>query len=309
MPGPLVIPAIAAGSQLLGQAVNAISQSGINKKTREWNEQMYNRQRQDALADWARTNEYNSPLAQMQRLREAGLNPHLVYGGGANSVSAPIRSTDVKTWNPQAPAFNFGQIFDQYMQSKQAGASIDIMQEQKQKIKAEVNQIDANTLRILADTTGKDITNKYLAQNIESQIAQRDASRVKLQTDTSIALDRNEREALRNSKNIEYTTQQIIESKQRVSKSQQEIENLKEAKNVLIQEGVLKKIEAMHQQMGIDNSFTTTEWIIAQFIYDPKAGVEKINQYIKALEYISKEGIKTTGKSLLDLAQSIFGIK
>jgi urease gamma subunit len=306
---PLTLPVASLIAGITGAAANTFSTLSTNKAQRKWNEAMYNRQREDALADWARTNQYNSPLAQMQRLREAGLNPHLAYGGGPNSVSAPIRGTDAKTWNPQAPAFNFGQIADQYMNAKQAGASIDIMQEQKQKIKAEVNQIDANTLRILSDTTGKDITNKYLAQNIESQIAQRDASKVKLETDTAIALDRNEREALRNSKNIEYTTQQIIESKQRVAKSQQEIENLKEAKNVLVQEGILKKIEAMHQQMGIDNSFTTTEWLIAQFIYDPKTATEKLNNYIKALEYISKEGIKTTGKSLLELAQSIFGIK
>lgn len=306
---PITLPVATLLAGLGNAAGNTVSQLATNAAQRKWNEAMYKRQREDALADWARTNEYNSPLNQMARLKAAGLNPHLIYGGGPGNVSAPIRSSDTKTWNPQAPAFNFGQIIDQYMQSKQVGASIDVMQEQKQKIKAEVNQIDANTIRILKDATGKDITNKFLAQNIESQIANRDAGTQKLITDTAIALDRNEREALRNTKNLEYTTQQIIESKQRVSKSQQEIENLKEAKNVLIQEGVLKKIEAMHQQMGIDNSFTTTEWIIAQFIYDPKAGVEKINQYIKALEYISKEGIKTTGKSLLDLAQSIFGIK
>jgi urease gamma subunit len=306
---PITLPVATLLAGITGAGANTLSTLSTNRAQRRWNEAMYNRQREDALADWARTNEYNSPLNQMARLKAAGLNPHLIYGGGPGNVSSPVRSSDAKTWNPQAPAFNFGQIVDQFMQSKQAGASIDVMQEQKQKIKAEVNQIDANTLRILADTTGKDISNKYLAQNIESQIANRDAGTQKLATDTAIALDRNEREALRNSKNLEYTTQQIIESKQRVSKSQQEIENLKEAKNVLIQEGVLKKIEAMHQQMGIDNSFTTTEWLIAQFIYDPKAGVEKINQYIKALEFISKEGIKTTGKSLLDLAQSIFGIK
>ena len=70
MPGPLVIPAVMAGSQLLGQGINAISQSGINKKTRQWNEQMYARQRADALADWQRQNEYNSPAAQMQRYAE-----------------------------------------------------------------------------------------------------------------------------------------------------------------------------------------------------------------------------------------------
>jgi len=304
---PLTLPVASLIAGIAGAGANTFSTLSTNKAQRKWNENMYNRQREDALADWARTNQYNSPLAQMQRFKEAGLNPNLIYGQTNNAQ--PVRNTDVKSWNPQAPAFNLGQIADQYMQAKQAGASIDIMQEQKQKIKAEVNQIDANTLRILSDTTGKDISNKFLAQNIESQIAQRDASKVKLQTDTAIALDRNEREALRNSKNLEYTSQQILESKQRVAKSEQEVENLKEAKKVLIEEGNLKKIEAMHQQMGIDNSFTTTEWLIAQFVYDPKGATEKLNNYIKALEYITKEGIKTTGKNLLELAQSIFGIK
>lgn len=306
---PLTLPVASLIAGLGSAAGNTLSQLTTNAAMRKWNEKMYNRQREDALADWARTNEYNSPLNQMARLKAAGLNPHLIYGGGPGNVSSPVRSSDTKTWNPQAPAFNFGQIIDQYMQSKQAGASLDIMQEQKQKIKAEVNQIDANTLRILEDTTGKSINNKFLAQNIESQIANRDAGTQKLITDTALALNRDEREALRNSKNLEYTTQQIIESKQRVAKSKEEIENLKEARNVLVQDGVLKKIEAMHQQMGIDNSFTTTEWIIAQFIYDPKTAIEKVNRYIQGLEYISKEGIKTTGKSLLSLAQSIFGIK
>ena len=49
MPGPLLAPALIAGSQLLGQGINALSQSGMNKKTREWNERMYGMQRQHAL--------------------------------------------------------------------------------------------------------------------------------------------------------------------------------------------------------------------------------------------------------------------
>lgn len=35
------------------------------------------------LEMWQRQNEYNSPSAQMQRLKDAGLNPHLVYGSGS----------------------------------------------------------------------------------------------------------------------------------------------------------------------------------------------------------------------------------
>lgn len=37
---------------------------------------------------WNRQNEYNDPSAQMERLKAAGLNPHMVYGNGAVGNSA-----------------------------------------------------------------------------------------------------------------------------------------------------------------------------------------------------------------------------
>jgi hypothetical protein len=37
---------------------------------------------------WQEMNKYNAPAAQMSRLAEAGLNPHLVYGSGGASVTA-----------------------------------------------------------------------------------------------------------------------------------------------------------------------------------------------------------------------------
>lgn len=41
---------------------------------------------------WNKQNEYNHPLAQMARLKEAGLNPNLVYGGSSGSVSGDAGS-------------------------------------------------------------------------------------------------------------------------------------------------------------------------------------------------------------------------
>ena len=82
-----------AAADNINTAANVIAQSSTNRKTREWNEKMYAMQRQDALADWRMQNEYNHPSAQMARLREAGLNPNLVYGKGADAtMAAPIRS-------------------------------------------------------------------------------------------------------------------------------------------------------------------------------------------------------------------------
>ena len=129
MPLPAAaLPAlITAGTSV----VNAISQGATNKKTREWNEAMYQKQRTDALADWARTNEYNAPLQQMARLKEAGLSPHLIYGGGANSISQPVRSTDTKSWSPNAPQIDGGQIVSQYFGVQQQQNALEIQDLQK----------------------------------------------------------------------------------------------------------------------------------------------------------------------------------
>ena len=40
------------------------------------------------LEQWNRANEYNLPVNQMARLKQAGLNPNLVYGSGAGQVQA-----------------------------------------------------------------------------------------------------------------------------------------------------------------------------------------------------------------------------
>jgi len=121
---------ITAAASLASTGINAITQGSLNKKTRQWNEAMYQKQRTDALADWARTNEYNAPLQQMARLKEAGLSPHLIYGGGANSISQPVRSTDTKSWSPNAPQIDGGQIVSQYFGVQQQQNALEIQKKQ-----------------------------------------------------------------------------------------------------------------------------------------------------------------------------------
>jgi len=127
---PIPIPAITAAASLATTGINALSQGSLNKKTRQWNEAQYQRQRTDALSDWARTNEYNSPLQQMARFKEAGLSPHLIYGGGANSISQPVRSTDTKSWSPNAPQIDGGQIVSQYFGVQQQQNALEIQKQQ-----------------------------------------------------------------------------------------------------------------------------------------------------------------------------------
>lgn len=85
------------------QAAGVYASGEMNRRTLRWNEKMYERQKADSLELWNRQNEYNSPTAQMERLREAGLNPNLVYGKGADNTAMAIQRPDVKPWNPKAP--------------------------------------------------------------------------------------------------------------------------------------------------------------------------------------------------------------
>ena len=152
---------ISAGSS----AANALSQGATNRKTREWNEAMYKKQREDALADWARTNEYNAPLQQMARLKEAGLSPHLIYGGGANSISQPVRSTDTKSWSPNAPQIDGSQIVSQYFGVQQQQNALEIQKQQIAGLKLD-NEYKNQTLPDRTQTPG--LTNARILEQTDN---------------------------------------------------------------------------------------------------------------------------------------------
>lgn len=95
---PTVSSAVSAGGSLIGSVVGSISQAVQNKQTRDfnreeaekqrlWNEKMYNEQNAWNMEMWNKTNEYNTPENQVNRLREAGLNP-LFYGLDGSSASS-----------------------------------------------------------------------------------------------------------------------------------------------------------------------------------------------------------------------------
>ncbi|WNK13143.1 MAG: DNA pilot protein [Microvirus sp.] len=73
---------------------NGIQQGRANRQ----NQQNMMTQRQWALDDWNRQNDYNSPAKQMQRYKDAGLNPNLIYG--QSNTTAPVRTSDTAKIQP-----------------------------------------------------------------------------------------------------------------------------------------------------------------------------------------------------------------
>lgn len=74
------------GGNVLGSVIGGWSSTYAQKKQDSYNRQAatteYERSKEATQEAWDRETEYNAPIAQMQRLKEAGLNPNLVYGTG-----------------------------------------------------------------------------------------------------------------------------------------------------------------------------------------------------------------------------------
>lgn len=107
--------------------------------------------RKNALADWNRQNAYNNPKQQMQRYKEAGLNPNLIYTQQNNAQ--PVRSTDYVA--PQAP--DFQGVLAKSNQIKLQDQQLKNLALQNDAIKAQINKTNADALYVASNTKFKDI--------------------------------------------------------------------------------------------------------------------------------------------------------
>lgn len=84
--------------QIGGQHMANQANEGLAERQASWNlEQQQNQQRYDRRM-WDLSNQYNSPLEQMARFKQAGLNPHLIYGKGTAGNTTALKSPDVKPY-------------------------------------------------------------------------------------------------------------------------------------------------------------------------------------------------------------------
>lgn len=150
MPLPLAVPIAMGAASLVGSIFNTSAQAKANKQSERFAREMYQRQKDDNLAFWEKQNAYNDPSAQMNRLANAGLNPHLVYGNGADVKAGPIQTASAPSWTPKAPQSDAGRIL--------GGTMADIYDiEQK---KANIAQTNAQTQSILSNTANRDFLNQ-----------------------------------------------------------------------------------------------------------------------------------------------------
>lgn len=87
-----------AGNNIFSTIMNQVN----SERQRNWSEKMYANQNAWNEEMWNKQNEYNSPVNQVKRLEEAGLNP-LFYGLDGNSTNNLIAAQPLGYERAQAP--------------------------------------------------------------------------------------------------------------------------------------------------------------------------------------------------------------
>lgn len=217
-------------------AVGAIGSSLISNVGAKQRQNLANRQN---VEFWNMQNKYNTPKAQMERLKEAGLNPNLIYGSGQTNtgVAGSIAASKPAPYNIQNPV--------------PAAIAAGMYTPQKA-------YVEAKTVSTIKESGIKgvelDLAKGNLKNNLElNRIATENAA-----------------EALYQQKiksNIASETERAIINQQIEKLANQKIIN----KNLNLDQEV-KKLQARNAERGVMTNYTFLERLLALFLQ--KSGID-----------------------------------
>lgn len=233
------------------RAINA--QKEENALARKWNEVMYDKAVANNRQDVADMRAYNDPKAVMNRLRGAGLNPDLMYGGGPGSlVQAQVgNSASAPEYSPS----NMGSLASSFPTVGEiAGQSISAALDNSIKA-AQVDSIKANTEKTRADTEGSSLDN--IVKDAQAGVAT-DLADISVRLNSAVAdLKENEITHLRSS----------------IDKINQEVQNLKSEKFL---------IDAKTSGQSIDNVRNRLQYLFDSSTFNDRA--ELFRQQVNSMK-------------------------
>jgi len=256
MPIPAVVGAalISAG----GGAVNSVSQAFQNRGNRRFAREMYGRQYDDNIKFWNMQNEYNSPQAQMARFQEAGLNPHLIYGQGNPGNAGAISTPDVQTPQTRSPEWG-NAITAGGLPYLMAQADLKIKQAQANNLNAQNSVIIEEAMLRRAQTRATEISADRGRFNLDFETEFRDTSGDarreqlrQLRTATDLAINRDIREALMNTSNLNEALERIQTARLQRAKTREEITQVRSTIQSIRADTDLKQLEVDLRKQGIN---------------------------------------------------------
>lgn len=264
----LPVGALGALSGLFSTGLSALSTGQQNRRSMRFAEKMYGRQYNDALAFWNMQNQYNAPEAQMQRFKDAGLNPNLIYGRGDAGQAAQVQSPGVIQPQFKSADFSGLNLAGQYIDMEVKQAQLDNL---KKDADVKIQEALLREAQVLAAKAGTARTEFDLAFDKEYKTILGDARKENLRnliarTDTMINED--ERRQAMHSKNLMLAAENILMTRAKrslipaeKSRIYEQIKNLKYDKQI-------KKLDIGLKKLGIQPSDALWQRILARLVGD-----------------------------------------
>jgi hypothetical protein len=255
------IPALlAAALPAIGSAAaSTLGTIFTNKQQANAAQRSYDIQRRDSLADWKMQNDYNSPQMQMQRFKEAGLNPNLIYK--QTNEAAPVRSTNYDTpkFNAPTPDLNMiGAVMGQNADIKLKEAQTNNLSKQNTVIEQDALLRQAQTAGEIARTTSNNDANrranelqKYSLQAAEQNLRKTDVDISKTKLDMLLGFRNDWRQTVANSKSLEEANARIASMAIQNAKTTEERNQIIQFTKNLEKDGTLKQLDIDLRRLGI----------------------------------------------------------
>lgn len=252
MPLPALLGALAP---VVGGAINAQSTNQQNFESRIWAQQMYEKQRADAIEFWNMNNDYNSPVNQMRRFQEAGLNPNLIYGqGNSGNASTPVKTPDIQRPSFDPPKWGSGlsQAMAEYQNTEIRQAQTDNLRTQNTVLLGEAALKAAQTIatKYSGEKTAFDLG---VARDLRDTMVDTAKEQLrKLQADTSFQLGENERRTAMTGANLRESAERVLGMRLQRAQTKEEINRIKESIRAIQNDNELKRLDIELRRQGIN---------------------------------------------------------
>jgi len=282
---PLTLSAIiGGGAALAGGGIDLASTGSMNRASRKW-----------AVEQWNRQNAYNAPKAQMQRFKEAGLNPNLIYGRGDSGQAGPaptpeFKSPEVGRYVSQAGAVSASAIYDMELKKAQS----DNLRAQNEVIKQEAALKAVQIADIATGTQRKKFDLDFETEMRTISADARKAALHNLKVETDVMQARNLREAVSLASNVNEASERVKTMQLGRDFTALDMKRLSENISLLKQQGVLNDLDIALRRAGVQpNDELWQRMLVRVFEKLANSSPEKVMQSIddgrrKGGEYLDK---------------------
>lgn len=184
----------------LSSLFNHNLQKEENERNRQFTREMFEAQIKNNIHMWNLQNQYDLPKNQIERLRQAGINPDLYYGGSSVPASSPISAASPSGSSSGFQPISFGN-YDPLTT-------------------AQIGLINAQRDKVVSETKGQGFTNAILESDAKYRDALNSGQVRALNVtinNTTADTDLKRSTISQISKNIEVSDQNIKESKARIA--------------------------------------------------------------------------------------------